>query len=73
MNVSWMLLPAGSMPPVAVWVVEALTESKRVTDKLLSLALVYHLLLFGFALQLQTQTHTQTHFTPAIMCLIHTI
>lgn len=47
-----MLLPAGSMPPVAVWVVEALAESQRVTDKLLRLALVYHLLLFGLALQL---------------------
>lgn len=44
------LLPAGSMPPVAVRVVEALTESQSMPDKLLCLALVCHLLLFGLAL-----------------------
>lgn len=48
-----MLLPAGSMPPVAVWVVEALAKSQRVTDKLLRLTLVCHLLLLRLALQLQ--------------------
>lgn len=56
------LLPAGSMPPVAIRVVEAFAESQRMTDKLLRLALVCHLLLFGLALQLwYANTRTQIH------------
>lgn len=47
-----LLLPAGSTPPVAVRVVEALTEGQSVSDELLRLGLVCHLLLFGLALQL---------------------
>lgn len=47
---SCMFLPAGPMPPVVVGVVEALAESQCMTDKLLRLALVCHLLLFGLAL-----------------------
>lgn len=38
------------MPPVVVRVVEALAESQGMADKLLCLALVCHLLLFGLAL-----------------------
>lgn len=38
------------MPPVTVGVIEALTESQSVANKLLCLALVRHLLLFGLAL-----------------------
>lgn len=49
---SCVLLPAGSMPPVAVRVIEALTESQSMTNELLCLALVCHLLLLCFALQL---------------------
>lgn len=44
------------MPPVAVGVVEALAEGQGVADKLLSLALVRQLLLFGLALQLEGHT-----------------
>ena len=48
------------MPPVAVGVVQALTEGQGVADKLLSLGLVSHLLLLGPALELQGEhTHTQ--------------
>lgn len=41
------------MPPVMVRVIEALAKSQSMTDKLLCLALVCHLLFFGLALQLQ--------------------
>lgn len=46
-------LPARSMPPVVVGVVEALAEGQGVADELLRLTLVGHLLLFGFALELR--------------------
>lgn len=51
----FILLPRVSMPPVVVRVIEALAKSQRVTDKLFSLALVDHLLLFGLAFQLKHQ------------------
>ena len=47
------MLPARPVPPVAVGVVEALAEGQRVTDKLLGLRLVGHLLLLGLAFQLE--------------------
>lgn len=69
-----MLLPAGSMPPVAVRVVEALAKSQRVTDKLLRLTLVCHLLLLRLALQLQQNNTAVTSsfmFPPKMGHFVH--